>query len=158
MEIYLVRHGEAESESAEPTQPLRERGRADVTRVARHAARIQVHAAEVRHSAKLRAKQTAEILAAHLNPVRGLCEADYLAPDAHPGQAQDAAEAAAEPLMFVGHLPHLARLASLLLVGDPNREIVRFRPGTVARLERTERGWVLGWLLTPEIADPEAGC
>lgn len=158
MEIYLVRHGEAESELVEPTQPLRERGRADVTRAARHVARIKVSAAEIRHSTKLRAKQTAEILAAHLNPVHGLLEADYLEPGADPGKAQAAVETATDPLMLVGHLPHLARLASLLLVGDPSREVVRFQPGAVARLERTERGWVLGWMLTPEIADPDAGC
>ena len=157
MEIYLVRHGEAESELVEPTQPLRERGRADVTRMARHVARIKVAAAEIRHSTKLRARQTAEILSAHLSPVRGLREADYLAPEADPAKAQDAVETATEPLMLVGHLPHLARLASLLLVGDPTREIVRFRPGAIARLERAEHGWVLGWMLTPEIADPDAG-
>jgi phosphohistidine phosphatase len=154
MEIYLVRHGEAESELVEPTQPLRERGRADVSRIARHAARIKVAVTEIRHSTKLRAKQTAEILAAHRSsgPSRG-----GLSGRLPTRQAQDAVEAAVEPLMLVGHLPHLARLASLLLVGDPNREIVRFRPGAIARLERAERGWVLGWILTPEIADPP-GC
>ncbi len=154
MEIYLVRHGEAESELVDPTQPLRERGRADVTRMARHAARIKVTVAEIRHSTKLRAKQTAEILAARLDPLRGLRETDDLEPTHGPGRAREAIEAAAEPLMLVGHLPHLARLASLLLAGDPNTDIVRFRPGAIARLDRAERGWVLDWLLIPEIADP----
>jgi phosphohistidine phosphatase len=154
MEIYLVRHGEAESELFDPTQPLRERGRADVTRMARHAARIKVTVAEIRHSTKLRARQTAEILAAHLGPRHGLRETDDLEPTYDPGRARDAIEAAAEPLMLVGHLPHLARLASLLLAGIPNTDIVRFRPGAIARLERAERGWVLDWLLTPEIAEP----
>lgn len=158
MEIYLVRHGEAESELVEPAQPLRERGRADVTRMARHAARIKVSVAEIRHSTKLRAKQTAEILAAHLKPVHGLRESDDLEPTYDPSKAQGAVETATEPLMLVGHLPHLARLASLLLVGDPHREIVRFRPGAIARLERAEHGWVLGWVFTPEIADPGTGC
>ena len=154
MEIYLVRHGEAESELVEPTQPLRERGRADVTRIARHAARIKVAVAEIRHSTKLRAKQTAEIFAAHLEPVHGLRETDDLEPTYDPGKAQDAIETAAEPLMLVGHLPHLGRLASLLLAGDPNREVVRFQTGALVRLERTERGWALVWVLTPEIAHP----
>lgn len=154
MEIYLVRHGEAESELVEPTQPLRARGRADVTRMARHAARLEVAVAEIRHSTKLRARQTAEILAAHLGPVRGLRETDDLEPAYAPNRAQEAVESAAEPLMLVGHLPHLARLASLLLAGDPHKDIVRFRPGAMARLERTDTGWVLDWLLTPEIADP----
>jgi phosphohistidine phosphatase len=154
MHIFLVRHGEAESERVEPTQPLREVGRADVTRVARHAAEVKATVAEIRHSTKLRAKQTAEILSAHLSPVRGLREVDYLAPAADPGMAQAAVESAVEPPMLVGHLPHLARLASLLLAGDPNREVVRFETGALARLERTERGWALVWVLTPEIAHP----
>jgi phosphohistidine phosphatase len=156
VEIFLVRHGEAESELVEPTQPLRARGRADVTRVARHAARVKVAVAEIRHSAKLRAKQTADILAAHLGPSRGVREVDYLAPTADPGIARDAVESAVEPLMLVGHLPHLARLASLLVVGDPDREVVRFQAGAMARLERGERGWALSWILTPGIADPAA--
>jgi phosphohistidine phosphatase len=158
MEIYLVRHGEAESELVDPTQPLRERGRGDVTRVARHATRINVAVAEIRHSTKLRARQTAEILAAHLKPVHGVRETDDLEPASDPGKARDAVEAATESLMLVGHLPHLARLASLLLAGDPNKEIVRFRPGVMARLERAERGWVLGWVLTPDMGDPGTGC
>jgi phosphohistidine phosphatase len=156
VEIFLVRHGEAESELVEPTQPLRERGRAGVTRVARHAARVKVTVAEIHHSTKLRARQTAEILAAHLTPLRGLREVDYLAPTAGPGMAQDIVESAVEPLMLVGHLPHLARLASLLVVGDPNREVVRFQAGAMARLECGEHGWALSWILTPGIADPSA--
>lgn len=156
MHIFLVRHGEAESELVEPTQPLQERGRANITRVARHAAEVKATVAEIRYSTKLRAKQTAEILSAHLNPVRGLREVDYLSPEADPSMAQDAVETAVDPLMLVGHLPHLARLASLLLVEDPQREIVRFRPGAIAQLERAGRGWVLDWILTPEIADPGA--
>ena len=156
MEIYLVRHGEAVSEYVDPAQPLHERGHSEVSRLARHAARIGLSVAEIRHSTKLRAKQTAEILAAHLVPVRGVHEVEYLAPSADPGRAQDAVENATEPLMLVGHLPHLARLASLLLMGDAHREIVRFRTAAMARLERTDRGWALTWILTPDLVGPGA--
>ena len=156
MEIYLVRHGEAVSEYVDPAQPLHEQGRSEVSSVARHAARVGLSVSEIRHSTKLRAKQTAEILRDHLGPARGVLEVDYLAPSADPGKGQDAAETATEPLMLVGHLPHLARLASLLLVGDPHREILRFRTGAIAKLERTDQGWALAWMLTPEIVGPSA--
>jgi phosphohistidine phosphatase len=156
MEIYLVRHGEAVSEYVDPAQPLRERGCSEVSSMARHAARIGLSVSEIRHSTKLRAKQTAEILRDHLRPARGLLEVDYLAPSADPGRAQDATETATEPLMLVGHLPHLARLASLLLAGDPHQEILRFRTGAIAKLERTDHGWALGWMLTPEIVESSA--
>jgi phosphohistidine phosphatase len=70
--------------------------------------------------------------------------------------AQDAVEFAAEPLMLVGHLPHMARLASLLLTGNPNREVVRFRNATIVCLERVEDGWVLLWALGPDLVEPSS--
>jgi phosphohistidine phosphatase len=152
--IFLVRHGEAKAELVDVTQPLSERGRAEVARVALHLATIGMTAADVRHSTKLRARETAEILAKHLAPARGLMEVDWLAPMDDPGKAQDVIESAGEPLMLVGHLPHLARLASLLLTGNPNREVVRFRNAAVACLERVESAWVLLWVLTPELIVP----
>jgi phosphohistidine phosphatase len=56
--------------------------------------------------------------------------------------------------MLVGHLPHLSRLASALLLGDPGREIVRFRMGAIVCLVRAEGRWLLQWVLTPELARP----
>jgi phosphohistidine phosphatase len=70
--------------------------------------------------------------------------------------AQNAALSAAEPLMLVGHLPHMARLASLLLTGNPNREVVRFRNATVVCLERVEADWVLLWAFGPDLVAPSA--
>jgi len=103
-----------------------------------------------------RARETAEILARHLTPPPDLQEVDWLAPTADPGMAQDAVESATEPLMLVGHLPHMARLASLLLTGNPNREVVRFRNATVVCLERAEDDWVLLWALGPDLVAPSA--
>jgi phosphohistidine phosphatase len=154
MPIFLVRHGTATSELMDPTQPLSARGRDEVERVARYLATIGVSVAEVRHSTKLRARETAEILAQHLPPARGLAEVDWLAPMGDPGMAEDGVEAAADPLMLVGHLPHLARLASLLLTGNSNRQVVRFPNAAVACLEKVEDAWVLLWFLTPDLVPP----
>jgi phosphohistidine phosphatase len=77
---------------------------------------------------------------------------DGLAPADDPGRAKSEVEAAREPLMLVGHLPHLSRLASLLLVGDPGREIIRFRNGAIVCLVQGEGRWLLQWVLTPEFA------
>ena len=156
MPVFLVRHGEAVSELVDPIQPLSERGRAGVERVARQAAGIGLVVAEIRHSPKLRARETAEILARHLTPPPDLQEVDWLAPTADPGMAQDAVEFAVEPLMLVGHLPHMARLASLLLTGNPNREVIRFRNATVVCLEKVEDGWVLLWTLGPDLVAPSS--
>ncbi len=69
-----------------------------------------------------------------------------------PAIAQQAALQAADREMLVGHLPHLSRLASLLLVGDPAREIVAFRMGAIVCLSREEGQWRLRWILVPELA------
>ncbi len=152
MEVYLVRHGQAKPETQEPTQPLSERGREEVGRVARHAAALGIRVAEIRHSTKLRARETAEILAAHLAPTHGLREVDGLAPTDDPAAACQVLEEARESLMLVGHLPHLSRLTSSLLVRDAGKEIVHFGNASLACLSRTDGGWRLEWLLTPTLA------
>jgi hypothetical protein len=40
----------------------------------------------------------------------------------------------------------------LLLVGDRGREIIRFRNGAIVCLVKAEDRWLLGWMLTPELA------
>ncbi len=62
-----------------------------------------------------------------------------------------------QPLMLVGHLPFLSRLASLLLVGDPERALVRFRMGGIVCLTGEPAGaggtggWMVAWMLIPEL-------
>jgi len=51
--------------------------------------------------------------------------------------------------MIVGHLPHLSRLTSLLVMGNPNIRIVEFRYSSVLKLTRTNEGWVISWFITP---------
>ena len=60
--------------------------------------------------------------------------------------------------ILVGHLPHLARLASLLLCGNSEKNIVAFRMAGVVCLKRDDAGvWSLQWMLTPEIVLGEKG-
>jgi phosphohistidine phosphatase len=51
--------------------------------------------------------------------------------------------------MLVGHLPHLARLAGLLLIGAADRSVVKFRQGGLVGLERTDTAWVVVVVLLP---------
>ncbi len=54
--------------------------------------------------------------------------------------------------MLVGHLPHLSKLAGLLLTGSPDIEPIKFRMAGVLCLERDVKGkWALLWMLTPEL-------
>lgn len=57
-----------------------------------------------------------------------------------------------EETMLVGHLPHLGRLASRLICENDEQEVVSFRQGGVAYLERGEEGgWTVNWMLIPEL-------
>jgi phosphohistidine phosphatase len=55
-------------------------------------------------------------------------------------------------MVLVGHLPHLARLAALLLCQDQEKSVINFRMGGVVCLSRSEAGqWGLEWILIPEV-------
>ena len=152
MELYLVQHGVAKPEQEDSARPLSDRGRTEVERVAHAAARLGLDVARISHSAKLRARQTAEILAAALRPAGGVREVANLAPNDDPSGAVRLIERLSESEMLVGHLPHLSRLASLLLVGDASRELIAFRMGGIVCLERDDSRWHVKWILTPELA------
>jgi phosphohistidine phosphatase len=152
MTIYLVRHGEARPDADDASRALSERGRAEIERVARLVAALRPPVAEIRHSGLLRARQTAEILAAALAPSGGVRAFEGLAPGDEPTIAAAECEAATEPVVLVGHMPHLGRLASRLLLGEAGRELIRFETGTVACLSRGERGWVVEWVVAPRLS------
>lgn len=149
--LYLVRHGESKSDREDPAKPLSDHGREEVMRVARYAASIGVEVAEIRYSDRLRARQTAEILAEYLLPRLGLREVEGLAPGADPERVHAELDAAEEPLMLVGHLPHLGRLISALVLGNSGMEIIRPETGSMICLVKTERGFRLLWVLTPDL-------
>lgn len=120
-------------------------------RVARRAAALGLQPSEIVHSGKLRARETAEILAEHLRPSGGVRELAGLAPMDDPARTREALISALGPVMAVGHLPHLSRLTALLVTGDPTREIVAFRMGAIVCLDRQPEGWRVKWILTPEL-------
>lgn len=148
--MYLAQHGKAFSEAEGPERRLTPEGVAETERVASFLAKAGVKVGRVVHSGKTRARQTAEIFARHLGA--SVRAEDGLNPNDDPAIWAAKAEALAEDLMVVGHLPHLSRLASLLLTGDAQREVVKFRYSGVVKLEKAEAGWRLAWYITPEIA------
>lgn len=148
--LILVQHGEAASKDVDPERPLTDGGRQEVDRVAAHLAAHDVRPAAIWHSGKLRAEQTAELMGAALAPGDVHQVAD-MAPLDDPASMADAIASEAGDLMLVGHLPHLSRLATLLLTGAPEPEIVRFRMGGAVALERDADAWRLIWFVTPEM-------
>jgi phosphohistidine phosphatase len=151
MKLYLMQHGEARPEEEDPARPLTDRGRGEVERVARAAARLELGIVQVAHSGKLRGRQTAEIVASLLEPPPSLGEMDGLGPKDDPRTAAQAVAAASGPQLLVGHLPHLSRLASLLILSNEDAPVVAFRMAGLVCLSGGEDGWRLAWALVPEM-------
>lgn len=148
--LWLMQHGAAEEKAADPSRPLTLQGRADVVAVAAELAWLGVHPDAILHSGKLRAQQTAEIVADMLElraePADGLLPDD----DVEPWAQQ--LKSAQSDVMLVGHLPFLSRLAGRLAYGDAEEMVVRFTPGCVVRLD-ADGGWRVSWTLTPAMAE-----
>ena len=55
---------------------------------------------------------------------------------------------------LVGHMPFLGRLASLLVVGDEQAQVVGFQMGGLVKLEpKVDRdGFSVAWALPPDLA------
>lgn len=148
----MVQHAEAKPQVEDPARPLSEKGLADIRRIANFIKTRGLMVSKILHSGKLRARQTAEALAEGVSSAKGVEQADELAPLDDPGIWAQRLREGTEDLMLVGHLPHLSKLASLLLAGDPERKIVGFRQGGIVCLERDEAGeWSVRWVLTPYI-------
>jgi phosphohistidine phosphatase len=149
MDFYLARHGEAVADLIDPSRPLTRAGRESVGRVARMAVERTVTVSVIYHSGILRAGQTAEILARHLAPGAGVRVMSGLRPDDDPSVAAAELAYADNPVMLVGHLPHLNRLASLLSRGAADGETINFMPATMVCYAREGSLWKLHWTITP---------
>lgn len=152
MYLYLVQHAEAKSKERDPDRPLSDKGRADIQRVAMYVARhTDILVRQINHSGKTRARQTAEVLAEALQPTEGIADIPDLAPLDDPVVWVSYLADTNRNLMLVGHLPHLSKLAALLLCQDEAKTVVKFQMGGVVCLGRDEEGnWSLRWMVTPE--------
>jgi len=152
MNVYLIQHGEAEPKSLDPARPLTEPGRQAMERVAATAARLDLEVVQIQHSGKTRAEQTATILGQALSPPGGVVAVSGLAPKDDVRPVAGALAEASHPMMLVGHLPFLSRLAGLLVTGDPDRAVVQFQNAAIVCLARQEGRWLVAWILTPQMA------
>ena len=154
MHVYLVQHGAAVPKDKNPDRPLSEGGREDVKRMASFLARSRVSANRVLHSGKLRAVETALLLATVLGPANVVEEnAGQLAPNDPVEPMFSTIDTWTEDTIVVGHQPFLSKLVSRLVTGDEDATVVHFKPGAVACLERGENGggWTVQWFLRPEL-------
>jgi phosphohistidine phosphatase len=148
MRLYLVQHAEAKREEEDPARPLTEAGAETVRRMVELLVQKGIQVGRALHSGKTRALQTAEILAEKLGAK--LEQTDALEPLADARVWAKRLEEMDENLMLVGHMPHLEKLSSRLLIKAEGLKI-GFKPGSVACLQREAEGWSLVWLITPDL-------
>jgi phosphohistidine phosphatase len=152
LELYVARHAEAARTGGVEGRPITEAGREDARRMGRALAAAGVRIAAVWHSGKLRARQTAELLAGAVG-FRGELEVrSDLDPHSDPSSVLEAVLEARGPVLLVGHLPHLERLASKLLTGNENAGVVEVAAGGVLRFVSADRErWRLIWYAPPSL-------
>lgn len=142
--LFLVHHADAVPAGVEPMRPLSAGGRAHAAQLAEAAAARGVKPVEIRHSGKLRARQTADAFWRACNPLASFSAARGLQPDDPPEWTRDEVAAGSSPVMLVGHMPHLARLLRLLVAGDADRG-PDFPPHGIVALRRAGERWEECW-------------
>ena len=155
MKLYLIQHGEAKTEAEDPERSLTARGEKEVLAISKMAGGLQIRPSKIYQSGKLRAKQTAEIIASGLKISDSLVQpAPGLNPNDDIYAWVERISKEKEDLMLVGHLPFLEKLASFLLSGDERARLVLFRYGAIVCLDQKgDKGWAVRWILTPEMAN-----
>lgn len=157
MEIYLLRHGIAESHAASDAErDLTQEGREKVRDVVKVAARAGVKPSLILSSPLRRAVATARIAGDLLGFKGEVLLTRALTPDAEPGEAWDEIRAhrSEDALLLAGHDPLFSTLGAFLL-GAPDIQI-DFKKGAILAIEMESFGarprGVLKWMLTAKLA------
>jgi len=156
MQIFILRHGEAESHEArkaDAARALTSKGKSEVRRVLSLARGANLNPNYVFSSPLLRARETAAIVR-KLFGTKNLVETKSLLPSANPQAMwkELAAMKNAKQVLLAGHEPHLSNLIRFLL-GAP--VVVDLKKGALVRIDCDSllgppRG-VLKWILTPRL-------
>ena len=140
MRVLLVRHGEAGTASTDDDRQLSEAGRRQAESQGRVLGRMGWSGQEIWYSRKVRAKETAELMAAAAGLKAELSEMSGLLPEDSPREIGEQLEAMASDVILVGHMPYMNYLASYLVTGKVSGSEWHFRTGAMLMLERAGRG------------------
>jgi phosphohistidine phosphatase len=140
MELYLMQHGRAAPEAENPEQPLSREGVAQIQATAAAMKRMGIAFDVIVCSPKKRSRQSAALVAEGVNyPYSDIVETEKVKATAPENEAVSFLRGfgGEKRVLVAGHLPSLARIASLLLGGDhPVR--VRFENGGLCRIDAAE--------------------
>ena len=141
MKLYLVRHGESKPEQEDASKPLTDRGRQDIRHLGRTLRNMNIRVPWIVHSGKLRAEETAKLLADSLEAPVKIKQAEGLAPNDDISPTLEWVEAEDEDLIIIGHLPFLARLLETLVKAPDPQDLPIFDSGNLVGVERIGDNW-----------------
>jgi phosphohistidine phosphatase len=160
MEIYVLRHGEAEEREtglADRDRKLTAKGKKDLKEVLKIARKAEAAPDLILTSPLRRAKETATI-AADILGCKSVVETRNLLPGASPEQiwSEISTDYKVDSILLAGHQPHLGSLIGLLLEAAI---MVDLKKGSLVRIEThgklgPPRG-VLKWMITAKLAKAE---
>ena len=158
IELYLIRHGVAEERGEawpdDAKRPLSEAGMSRLRESARGLSRLGVSFDVIVTSPLVRTRQTAEIVAAGVDPRPHIVSAESLAPGGSMAAVMADLEkhAKRERIALVGHEPGIGELAARLA---GSRHPIAFKKGAVCRIDvddlPPEGPGELRWFLSSKI-------
>jgi len=152
MKLYLMQHGKPVPKEKDPERPLSTEGIDEINKMAEFLKKRGIRVDRIFHSGKTRARQTAEIMVSMLSPGKKPMERKGLSPMDDVNYFVEQIREVEEDIMIVGHLPHLARLTSLLVAGSESLSVVAFQQGGLVCLSiDNDLNWHISWMLVPEI-------
>ena len=149
MNLYILQHGEAVPKEVDPERPLSEQGVRDIRILAMHMQNMGVQLGNIFHSGKLRAEQSARLIADVLSPEIEPVQTDGLNPNDDPTVILDDFRQMPGNILVVSHMPFVSRLCSVLLTGSDHAEFASL-PGTLFCLEKNDDKWCLAYMLRPD--------
>lgn len=158
MRLFLLRHAEAAPGIPDAERALTKHGRAQIEKlVAAFDWSCLADVRNIEHSGLVRARQTAEDLARLANLKLPMVVRPGLRPVDDPRMVARDLVAGREDRLLVGHNPHLARLAGILLGGGTTEVSLVLKKCGFLALERAEAAnkelplgrWRLLWLISP---------
>lgn len=147
--VYFMQHGLAVNKAENPERPLSKQGLNHTRAIARHFKSCAMPISKIFHSGKLRALQTAEIIASEYNITTTTL--DYLSPNDDISTLLENLQT--NHVLYIGHLPFLEKLLSSLIGENENEKLIQFQNSGVVCLECHNGQYSIKWYLTPELVN-----
>lgn len=154
MKLYLIQHAKAASKEADPERPLTKEGLRDIRKIAEFIKPLNLSIDYLWHSGKKRSVQTADVLTEVVRINKERTARTGLGPNDDVTALKDELSSTGQDIMIVGHLPFLAKLASLLLAANESTDTIVFKNAGIVCLNCNEENqWQLEWMITPELLE-----